>query len=67
MDLYECVNKRYGAVDGSNAGVDLNEVDNLKREMNAPFIELVGFDRVNAQQADFSRLRSVDLSASDLR
>ena len=45
----------------------MNEVDNLKREMNAPFIELVGFDRVNAQQADFSRLRAVDLSASDLR
>ena len=61
------MNRRYGAISGSNAGVDLNELNNLKREMNAPFIELVGFDRVNAQQADFSNLRAVDLAGSDLR
>ena len=45
----------------------MNEVDNLKREMNAPFIELVGFERVNEQQAEFSKLRAVDLSRTDLR
>ena len=61
------MNRRYGAASGANAGVDLNEVENLKRDMNAPFIELVGFDRVNAQQADFSKLRAVGLSATDLR
>ena len=67
IDLEECLNERYGAVSGSNAGVDMSEVANLKREMNAPFIELVGFDRVNEQQADFSKLRAVDLSKTDLR
>ena len=66
-DLEDCLNERYGAVSGSSAGVDLNEVNNLKREMNAPFIELVGFDRVNEQQAEFSKLRAVDLSKMDLR
>jgi len=45
----------------------MNEVDNLKRTMNAPFVELVGFDRVNEQQSDFSKLRAVDLSQTDLR
>lgn len=67
IDLDECLNKRYGVVSGSNAGVDMNEIHNLKREMNAPFIELVGFDRVNEQQAVFSKLRAVDLSKTDLR
>ena len=45
----------------------MNEVDSLKRELNAPFIELVGFDRVNEQQAEFSKLRAVDLSKTELR
>ena len=67
IDLEECLSERYGAVSGSNAGVDMSDVANLKREMNAPFIELVGFDRVNEQQADFSKLRAVDLSKTDLR
>ena len=65
--MNECVRHRYGAVPGSSAGVDLNEVDSLKRGMNAPFVELVGFDRVNAQQADFSKLITVDLTGTDVR
>ena len=67
FDLHECLDKRYGAVSDTNVGVDMNEVDNLKRTMNAPFVELVGFDRVNEQQSDFSKLRAVDLSQTDLR
>ena len=67
LDLHECLDKRYGAVSDTNVGVDMNEVDNLKRTMNAPFVELVGFDRVNEQQSDFSKLRAVDLSQTDLR
>ena len=51
----------------TNAGVDMDELENLKRGMNAPFIELVGFERVNQEQADFSKLRAIDLSKTDLR
>ena len=51
----------------TNAGVDMNELENLKRGMNAPFIELVGFERVNKEQAEFSKLRAIDLSKTDLR
>ena len=45
----------------------MKALENLKRGMNAPFIELVGFDQVNQQQADFSKLRAIDLSKTDLR
>ena len=67
LDILECLNQRYGFVSDTNAGVDMSELENLKRGMNAPFIELVGFEKVNQQQAEFSKLRAVDLSKTDLR
>lgn len=67
IDILECLNQRYGLISDTNAGIDMKALENLKRGMNAPFIELVGFDQVNQQQADFSKLRAIDLSKTDLR
>ena len=67
IDILECLNQRYGIISDTNAGIDMKALENLKRGMNAPFIELVGFDQVNQQQADFSKLRAIDLSKTDLR
>lgn len=50
MSCAEAIRQRYGKVDGATAGVDLNAVSELKREFNIPFIEMVGFEKVNLQQ-----------------
>ncbi len=64
VSLGRAVRERYGEVAGETAGVDEEVLSGLRKEINAPFLEVVGFDRVNRQQSDFTRLRVVSLRAS---
>ena len=59
--LAEGVRRRYGEVKGETAGVDEDQLDRLRKEFNAPFVQVVGFDKVNKQQSDFAKLRIVSL------
>ena len=64
--LGRAVRERYGAVEGANAGVEEDVLTGLRKEINAPFLEVVGFDKVNRQQSDFSRLRVVSVRATSV-
>ena len=46
VSVCEAVVGRYGAVEGSTAGVDEKELGRLCREIGAPFVTVVGFDKV---------------------
>jgi len=50
---------RYGLIDDELAGIDRDEVSTLRKEMNAPFLELVGFSKVNKKQSKFDQLKIV--------
>ncbi len=46
VSIPEAVVGRYGAVEGDTAGVDEQELGRLCREIGAPFVTVVGFDKV---------------------
>jgi dynactin complex subunit len=50
VSVCEAVAGRYGAVEGSTAGVDEKELRRLCREIGAPFVTVVGFDKVNEKR-----------------
>ncbi|KAK3925390.1 Tubulin-specific chaperone E [Frankliniella fusca] len=62
ISCVEAIHKRYGKVEGPMAGVDKTVLAELKREFNIPFIEMVGFDKVNSQQSQFVNLNVVQLA-----
>ena len=53
VSLCEAVIGRYGAVEGSTAGVDEKELERLCKEIGAPFVTVVGFDKVLAKYFSF--------------
>lgn len=55
----QAIKMRYGLIDDELAGIDRDEVSSLKREMNAPFLDLVGFSKVNKKQSKFDQLKIV--------
>ncbi|EFN86898.1 tubulin-specific chaperone E [Harpegnathos saltator] len=55
----QAIEMRYGLIDDDLAGIDREEVSNLKKEINAPFLELVGFSKVNKKQSKFDQLKIV--------
>lgn len=60
VPILQAIDERYGgAIDDPNVGIDQEELERLKREMNAPFLEMVGFDKVQQTQRDFRRLQVV--------
>jgi len=59
----EALKDRYG-FDGD---LDESNVQELRKEIKASFVELVGFDKVKAKQSEYSKLVTVDLSNSTLR
>ncbi|KAE8738925.1 hypothetical protein FOCC_FOCC015575 [Frankliniella occidentalis] len=61
ISCVEATCRRYGKVEGPMAGVDKSVIADLKREFNIPFIEMVGFEKVNSQQSQFANLRVVHL------
>ncbi|XP_008544109.1 tubulin-specific chaperone E [Microplitis demolitor] len=57
----ESIRRRYGLVDDELAGVDRDKLSSLKREINAPFLEMVGFSKVNKKQSAFDQLTVICL------
>ncbi|EGI66346.1 Tubulin-specific chaperone E [Acromyrmex echinatior] len=55
----QAIKMRYGLIDDELAGIDRDEVSTLRKEMNAPFLELVGFSKVNKKQSKFDQLKIV--------
>lgn len=50
---------RYGLIEDELAGIDRDEVSSLRKEINAPFLDLVGFSKVNKKQSKFDQLKIV--------
>ncbi|KAH0541049.1 tubulin-specific chaperone E [Cotesia glomerata] len=59
----DAIRQRYGLVDDELAGVDRDKLSSLKREIHAPFLEMVGFSKVNKKQSAFDQLKVVWLRA----
>lgn len=60
----EAIKMRYGLIngDGGNddlAGIDKDTLASVQKEMNAPFLEVVGFSKVNRKQSKFDQLKIV--------
>jgi len=55
----QAIKIRYGLIDDELAGIDRDEVSSLRKEINAPFLELVGFSKVNKKQSKFDELKIV--------
>lgn len=55
----QAIEMRYGLIDDELAGIDREEVSSLRKEINAPFLELVGFSKVNKKQSKFDQLKIV--------
>lgn len=53
------IKNRYGLIDDELAGVDRDNITSLRKEINAPFLEMVGFSKVNKKQSTFDRLKIV--------
>ncbi|XP_034244405.1 tubulin-specific chaperone E [Thrips palmi] len=61
ISCVDAIHQRYGKVEGSTAGVDSDAIFELKKQFNIPFVEMVGFEKVNSQQSQFNNLTVVDL------
>ncbi len=46
---------------GSSADADPDLIEDVRRDINAPFLELVGFDKVNKAQSNFSQLKTISV------
>lgn len=57
----EAIKTKYGLVNDDLAGIDRDNLSSLQKEINAPFMEMVGFSKVNKKQSNFEQLRIVCL------
>ncbi|XP_018330866.1 tubulin-specific chaperone E [Agrilus planipennis] len=55
------IQSRYGQKSDNNNAYDKQQLLSLQRTMNAPFLELVGFDKVSDIQSDFNKLKIVNI------
>ncbi|XP_012277540.1 tubulin-specific chaperone E isoform X2 [Orussus abietinus] len=55
----EAIKLRYGLIDDELVGIDKDNLDCLQKEINAPFLEMVGFAKVNKKQSRFDQLKIV--------
>lgn len=53
----EAIRVRYGFVDDELAGMDRESIASVQKSLNAPFVEMVGFSKVNKQQSKFDQLK----------
>lgn len=53
------IKNRYGFIDDELAGVNKDNITSLRKEINAPFLEMVGFSKVNKKQSTFNQLKIV--------
>lgn len=61
VSITRAIKERYGLIDDDLAGIDRASLTSLKKEMKAPFVEMVGFSKVNRKQSKFDQLRTVFL------
>ena len=59
--LLAAVTSKYGQVEGTMAGVEQKHIEELQAEIGARFVEVVGFDKVNKQQSQISKLKTVSV------
>ena len=59
--LVDAVNSKYGQVEGNTAGVEQKHIEELQAEIGARFVEVVGFDKVNKQQSQIKKLKTVSV------
>lgn len=55
----QAIKMRYGLINDKLAGIDRDTLASLQKEMNAPFLEVVGFSKVNKKQSKFDQLKIV--------
>ncbi|XP_012175733.1 tubulin-specific chaperone E isoform X2 [Bombus affinis] len=55
----EAIKIRYGLINDELAGIDRDTLTSLQKEINAPFLEVVGFSKVNKKQSKFDQLKIV--------
>lgn len=55
----EAIKIRYGLINDELAGIDRDTLTSLQKDMNAPFLEVVGFSKVNRKQSKFDQLKIV--------
>jgi len=46
---------------GGSADADPEVLENIRRDINAPFLQLVGFDKVNETQSNYSQLKTISV------
>ena len=66
IGLIEAVKERYGVAQGE-VQIDPQNVTALQREINAPFLEMVGFDKVNKIQGNFKNLKFISLKKMGIK
>ncbi|KOC61278.1 Tubulin-specific chaperone E [Habropoda laboriosa] len=55
----EAIKIRYGLINDELAGIDRDTLASLQKEINAPFLEVVGFSKVNRKQSKFDQLKLI--------
>lgn len=55
----EAIKIRYGFINDELAGIDRDTLISLQKEINAPFLEVVGFSKVNKKQSKFDQLKII--------
>ncbi|KAG7198222.1 hypothetical protein KM043_005629 [Ampulex compressa] len=55
----DAIKIRYGLINDEFAGIDRDTLTSLQKEMNAPFLEVVGFSKVNKKQSKFDQLKII--------
>ena len=61
QSLLAAVTSKYGQVEGNTAGVEQKHIEELQAEIGARFVEVVGFDKVNKQQSQIKKLKTVSV------
>ncbi|XP_076676166.1 glyoxalase 1 isoform X3 [Andrena cerasifolii] len=55
----QAIKIRYGLINDELAGIDRDTLMSLQKEINAPFLEVVGFSKVNRKQSKFDQLKII--------
>lgn len=61
VTLMAAIIEKYGAVEGATAGVVAEDMKQLGKEMGARFFQVIGMDKVNAEQAQLDHLKTISV------
>lgn len=57
ISFEKSIEERYGG----SADADPEEIESIRRDINAPFVELVGFDKVHQDQSNYALLKTISV------